>query len=69
VIPHEAFFTRYNHSSIAMQTAWTKEVDKMIGWGAVVPGKEMLIGFLAAEYSNTKPLPLPALSAAGAAKK
>jgi hypothetical protein len=52
-----------------MQTAWTKEVDKMIGWGAVVPGKEMLIGFLAAEYSNTKPLPLPALSAAGAAKK
>jgi hypothetical protein len=41
----------------------------MIGWGAVVPDKQMLIDFLATEYSNSKPLPIPAVSADGVAKK
>lgn len=42
--------------------AWTKEMDKMIGWGAVVPDRQMLIDYLAAEFSNAKPLPTPETS-------
>jgi quinoprotein glucose dehydrogenase len=49
--------------------AWTKEVDKMIGWGAIVPDKQLLIDFLAVEYSNAKPLPIPAVSADGTRRK
>ena len=45
--------------------AWTKEVDKMIGWGAVVTERQVLIDYLAAEYSNSKPLPTPVLSQSG----
>lgn len=37
--------------------AWAKEVDKMVGWGAVVPERQMLVDYLAAEYGNTKPVP------------
>lgn len=39
--------------------AWAKEVDKMVGWGAVVPERQKLIEYLAAEYSDTKPVPAP----------
>jgi hypothetical protein len=42
--------------------AWTKEVDKMIGWGAVVPNRQVLIDYLSAEYSDSKPVPTPARS-------
>jgi hypothetical protein len=39
--------------------AWQKEVDKMIGWGAVVPNRQILIDYLSQHYSNTQaPLPL-----------
>jgi mono/diheme cytochrome c family protein len=48
--------------------AWTKEVDKMIGWGALIPERQALIDYLAAEYSNSKPLPTPALSQSGVAR-
>jgi hypothetical protein len=42
--------------------AWQKEVDKMIGWGAVVPDRQMMIDYLAQHYSNTQaPVP-PAIS-------
>lgn len=46
--------------------AWAKEVDKMMGWGAVVSDRQMLIDYLAAEYSNAKPAPAPVLSQSGA---
>jgi mono/diheme cytochrome c family protein len=42
---------------------WTKEVDKMIGWGAVVSDKELLVKYLAEHYSNTQPPPTPVMSA------
>jgi len=45
--------------------AWTKEVDKMIGWGAVVPDRQILIDYLAAEFSNAKPIPVPETSKSG----
>lgn len=48
--------------------AWAKEMDKMIGWGAVVPEKQALIDYLAAQYSDAKPVPAPALSGNGTEK-
>ncbi len=48
--------------------AWTKEVDKMMGWGAVVPDRQVLIDYLTTEYSNSKPLPTPATTANSSGK-
>jgi hypothetical protein len=45
--------------------AWKKEIDKMIGWGAVVPDRELLLEYLSQEYSDSKPLPPPELSGNG----
>ncbi len=45
--------------------AWGKEIDKMIGWGAVVPDRQLLLDYLSGEYSDTKPIPRPALSGDG----
>ena len=43
--------------------AWGKEVDKMIGWGAVVPNRQLLINYLSQQYSNRQPPPAPVRSA------
>ncbi len=48
------------------RAAWTKEVDKMIGWGAMVPDRQALIDYLASEYSDLKPAPPAVLSGDGA---
>jgi hypothetical protein len=42
--------------------AWTKEVDKMIGWGAIVRDRKALIEYLSTNYSGVKPVPIPARS-------
>jgi hypothetical protein len=42
--------------------AWQKEVDKMIGWGAIVPDRQLLIDYLSQHYSNCMPPPNPAVS-------
>lgn len=42
--------------------AWGKEIDKMVGWGAVVQDRSLLLDYLASEYSNTKPVPKPDMS-------
>ena len=44
-------------------SAWKKEVDKMLNWGAVVPDRDLLVDYLAQHYSNTQPPPNPVLSA------
>ncbi len=43
--------------------AWQKEVDKMIGWGAVVPNRQLLIDYLSQHYNNGQPPPVPVRSA------
>jgi hypothetical protein len=60
--------TRIINSQRLSAAAWTKEVDKMMGWGAVVPDKQLLIDYLATEYSNTKPMPTLATSGDGVVK-
>ena len=42
--------------------AWGKEIDKMVGWGATVPDRQILLDYLASEYSDAKPVPAPAMS-------
>jgi mono/diheme cytochrome c family protein len=42
--------------------AWRKEVDKMIGWGAVVSDKELLIQYLSDHYGTNRTPPAPVLS-------
>lgn len=60
--------TRIINSQRLSAAAWTKEVDKMMGWGAVVPDKQLLIDYLATEYSNTKPVSTPVISGDGVVK-
>ncbi len=45
--------------------AWQKEIDKMIGWGAVVPDRQLLLDYLSQEYSANNPVPPPELSGDG----
>lgn len=49
--------------------AWDKELTKMIGWGAVVPDRELLLDYLSREYSDSKPVPKPELSGDGSAQR
>lgn len=58
--------TRLVDSQRLSASTWAKEVDKMIGWGAVVPERQALIDYLAAQYSDSKAVPAPASSANGA---
>lgn len=51
------------------QKAWDKELTKMIGWGAVVPDRELLLDYLTREYSDSKPVPKPELSGDGSAPR
>jgi hypothetical protein len=56
---------RLIHSQRLSTAAWGKEVDKMVGWGATVPDRQLLIDYLAAQYSDTKPVPVPSASGNG----
>lgn len=49
--------------------AWGREIDKMIGWGAVVPERQLLLDYLAQEYSDSKPVPYPERSGDGTTPK
>jgi hypothetical protein len=57
--------TRLIASQRLSAAAWAREVDKMIGWGAIVPDRQLLVDYLASEYSNSKPIPSPATSGNG----
>ena|ERR1700758_2649114 len=48
---------------------WGKEVDKMIGWGAIVPDKQLLLDYLSSQYSDCKPIPVDPLSGNGVTPK
>jgi hypothetical protein len=56
---------RIVHSQRLSKTAWAKEVDKMIGWGAPVRDRQLLIDYFSEEYSDAKPLPRPDRSTDG----
>jgi len=53
------------------KAAWTKEVDKMVKWGALVDpqDRDALIDYLSANFSVDKPQYVPERSRSSAAKK
>jgi mono/diheme cytochrome c family protein len=53
---------RLIHSQRLSAAAWEKEINKMVGWGAVVPDRAVLLEYLAQEYGDAKPAPSPQLS-------
>jgi hypothetical protein len=59
---------RFIHSQRLSKTAWGKELDKMAGWGAQMKDRQLLLDYLSAEYSDTKPVPQAPLSSDGKGK-
>ena len=60
---------RLIHSQRLSRAAWSKELDKMAGWGTVIPDRDALLDFLVANYGDDKPIPAPAMSQDGTGKK
>jgi len=60
---------RLIHSQRLSRAAWQKELDKMAGWGAEMKDKQLLLDYLAAEYSDAKPIPQAPLSSDGSKQK
>ena len=51
------------------RAAWDRELTKMGGWGTKYTDREALLEYLVATYGDDKPLPQPAISDDGRAKK
>ena len=60
---------RIIHSQRLSRAAWTRELDKMAGWGTKYTDRDALMEYLLANYGDDKPLPQPAMSEDGRAKK
>jgi hypothetical protein len=58
---------RLIHSQRLSAATWGKEIDKMVGWGAVVKNRQLLIDYYSAEYPDSKPVPEDPKSADGRA--
>lgn len=56
---------RFIHSQRLSRATWQKELDKMAGWGAEMKDKQLLLDYLASEYSDAKPVPQSPLSSDG----
>jgi mono/diheme cytochrome c family protein len=59
---------RLIHSQRLARAAWVKELDKMAGWGTVIKDRDALLEYLAANYGNEKPLPVPDMTGNGTRK-
>ena len=57
---------RLIHSQRLSAAGWEKEMNKMIGWGAPVSDRQLLLDYLSQEYSATKPMPPDELTGNGA---
>ena len=51
------------------RSAWEKEVDKMMRWGAPVSDRQLLVDYLAEQYSDSKPIPPDEYTADGTRAK
>ena len=51
------------------RATWTKELVKMTNWGGVIHDRDSLLEYLVANYGDDKPIPAPAISLDGTAKK
>jgi hypothetical protein len=53
---------RLIHSQRLSRAGWTKELDKMAGWGTKYTDRDALLEYLEANYGDDKPLPKPDMS-------
>ena len=53
---------RLIHSQRLSRATWTKELDKMAGWGTKMTDRDALLEYLVANYGDDKPLPKPDMS-------
>ena len=56
---------RIVHSQRLSPVAWSKELDKMAGWGAKVGDRDALLAYLSANYGADKPPAPPEKSGDG----
>jgi mono/diheme cytochrome c family protein len=56
---------RLIHSQRLSRATWTRELDKMAGWGTKYTDREALLEYLVANFGDDKPLPQPAMSEDG----
>ena len=56
---------RLIHSQRLSRAAWTKELDKMAGWGTVMNDRDALLEYLVANFGDDKAPPPPAMSQDG----
>jgi hypothetical protein len=56
---------RLIHSQRLSRAGWTRELDKMAGWGTKYNDREALLEYLVATYGDDKPLTPPVMSADG----
>lgn len=56
---------RLIHSQRLSRAAWTRELDKMAGWGTKYSDREALLEYLMANFGDDKPLPQAAMSEDG----
>jgi hypothetical protein len=56
---------RLIHSQRLSRAGWTRELDKMAGWGTKYNERDALLEYLVATYGDDKPLTPAALSTDG----
>jgi hypothetical protein len=59
---------RLIHSQRLSRAAWTRELDKMAGWGTKYTDRDSLLEYLVATYGDDKPLTPPVMSDDGRKK-
>jgi hypothetical protein len=60
---------RIIHSQRLSRATWNRELDKMAGWGTKYTDRDALLEYLVANFGDDKPIPPPAMSEDGRAKK
>jgi len=59
---------RLIHSQRLPRATWSKELDKMSGWGTKIQDREALLEYLVANFGDDKPATPPAMSGDGTRK-
>src|SRR6266568_5917208 len=59
---------RIIHSNRLSRAGWTKELDKMAGWGTKYSDREAVLEYLVANFGDDKPVTPPDLTTDGTKK-
>jgi hypothetical protein len=60
---------RLVHSQRLSRAAWSRELDKMAGWGSRPQDRDALLEYLVAEFGDDKPPSSPTTSGDGTRRK